>query len=92
MVPASKSSIELLETIESDERNNNNDCFVCLDEIGRLKCIYLRIFFFVYLTSEIGGGREEESEIRGEERRAILIEEIGEQEMEIIYIIPISFV
>ncbi|XP_049363455.1 uncharacterized protein LOC125828176 [Solanum verrucosum] len=34
MVPASKSSIELLETIETDERNNNDDCLVCLDEIG----------------------------------------------------------
>ncbi|KAH0678095.1 hypothetical protein KY284_019180 [Solanum tuberosum] len=47
MVPASKSSIELLETIETDERNNNDDCLVCLDEIGeetqvlRLPCSHM---------------------------------------------------
>ncbi|XP_027772148.1 E3 ubiquitin-protein ligase RING1-like [Solanum pennellii] len=47
MVAASKSSIELLETIENDERSNNDDCMVCLDEIGdetqvlRLPCSHM---------------------------------------------------
>ncbi|KAL3369824.1 hypothetical protein AABB24_007047 [Solanum stoloniferum] len=42
-----KSSIELLEPIETDERNNNDDCLVCLDEIGeetqvlRLPCSHM---------------------------------------------------
>ncbi|XP_006344335.1 ERAD-associated E3 ubiquitin-protein ligase HRD1-like [Solanum tuberosum] len=41
------SSIELLEPIETDERNNNDDCLVCLDEIGeetqvlRLPCSHM---------------------------------------------------
>ncbi|KAH0678066.1 hypothetical protein KY284_019151 [Solanum tuberosum] len=34
MVPASKSSIELLEPMEADERNSNDECLVCLDAIG----------------------------------------------------------
>ncbi|XP_027772349.1 E3 ubiquitin-protein ligase RNF13-like [Solanum pennellii] len=35
MVPASKSSIELLEPMEVDERYSNDECLVCLDEIGK---------------------------------------------------------
>ncbi|KAK4373228.1 hypothetical protein RND71_008612 [Anisodus tanguticus] len=34
MVAASKSSIELLELMGVDERNSNDKCMVCLDEIG----------------------------------------------------------
>ncbi|KAH0681685.1 hypothetical protein KY285_021937 [Solanum tuberosum] len=42
-----KSSIELLEPIETNERNNNDVCLVCLDEIGeetqvlRLPCSHM---------------------------------------------------
>ncbi|KAK6790588.1 hypothetical protein RDI58_009669 [Solanum bulbocastanum] len=47
MVPASKSSIELLEPMEADERNSNDECLVCLDAIGeetqilRLPCSHM---------------------------------------------------
>ncbi|XP_006349597.1 E3 ubiquitin-protein ligase RING1-like [Solanum tuberosum] len=47
MVPASKSSIELLEPMEADERNSNDECLVCLDELGeetevvRLPCSHM---------------------------------------------------
>ncbi|KAK4720414.1 hypothetical protein R3W88_010647 [Solanum pinnatisectum] len=34
MVPASESAIELLEPMEADERNSNDECSVCLDELG----------------------------------------------------------
>ncbi|MCD7462053.1 hypothetical protein HAX54_047664 [Datura stramonium] len=35
MVPASKSSIEMLELMKVDERNIKDECMVCLDEIGK---------------------------------------------------------
>ncbi|XP_059310196.1 RING-H2 finger protein ATL66-like [Lycium ferocissimum] len=35
MVPASKSSMKLLNKIEVDENNINDDCIVCLEEIGK---------------------------------------------------------
>ncbi|XP_015054997.2 E3 ubiquitin-protein ligase SDIR1-like [Solanum pennellii] len=47
MVPASKSSIELLEPVEANERNSNDECLVCLDELGeetqvvRLPCSHM---------------------------------------------------
>ncbi|KAH0756786.1 hypothetical protein KY290_020279 [Solanum tuberosum] len=47
MVPASESSIELLEPMEADERNSNDECSVCLDELGeetdvlRLPCSHM---------------------------------------------------
>ncbi|XP_015072159.1 E3 ubiquitin-protein ligase SDIR1-like [Solanum pennellii] len=47
MVPASESSIELLEPMEADERNSNDECLVCLDELGeetdvlRLPCSHM---------------------------------------------------
>ncbi|KAG5581703.1 hypothetical protein H5410_052330 [Solanum commersonii] len=47
MVPASKSSIVLLESMEADERNSNDECLVCLDELGeetevvRLPCSHM---------------------------------------------------
>ncbi|XP_055802056.1 probable E3 ubiquitin-protein ligase ZFP1 [Solanum dulcamara] len=47
MVAASKSSIELLEPMEADEINSNDECLVCLDEIGeetqvlRLPCSHM---------------------------------------------------
>ncbi|KAH0681680.1 hypothetical protein KY285_021943 [Solanum tuberosum] len=47
MVPASESSIEFLEPMEAHERNSNDECSVCLDELGeetdvlRLPCSHL---------------------------------------------------
>ncbi|XP_055802055.1 RING-H2 finger protein ATL66-like [Solanum dulcamara] len=47
MVPASKSSIQLLEPMEADEINSNDECMVCLDELGeetqvlRLPCSHM---------------------------------------------------
>ncbi|XP_015084087.1 E3 ubiquitin-protein ligase SDIR1-like [Solanum pennellii] len=47
MVPASESSIKLLEPMEDDERNSNDECLVCLDELGeetnvlRLPCSHM---------------------------------------------------
>ncbi|XP_069152470.1 E3 ubiquitin-protein ligase MPSR1-like [Solanum lycopersicum] len=47
MVPASESSIELLEPMEADERNSNDECLICLDELGeetdvlRLPCSHM---------------------------------------------------
>ncbi|TMW83550.1 hypothetical protein EJD97_001383 [Solanum chilense] len=47
MISASESSIELLEPMEDDERNSNDECLVCLDELGeetdvlRLPCTHM---------------------------------------------------
>ncbi|XP_004247279.1 E3 ubiquitin-protein ligase RING1-like [Solanum lycopersicum] len=47
MISASESSIELVEPMEADERNSNDECLVCLDELGektdvlRLPCSHM---------------------------------------------------
>lgn len=47
MVPASKSSIQLLKKIQIDERNINNECMICLNELGKksevlcLPCLHI---------------------------------------------------